>query len=714
MNWKKYGVIAGVLLLQLMSAAGLCAADKKPATAVSSAVDGAKTGEDGYDFWLRYRAIADTKLLNDYTAICQEVVVGEDTPVMKSAVSEITRGLNGLLGRKAGQGKDISQDGSVILCTLAGASALKVTLPEDQTKNLKPEGFLIRSVTVAGKKCTVIAGGSDRGVLYGVFHFLRLLQTSQSIVSLAVRDEPVMPLRMFDHWDNLDGSIERGYAGRSLFHWEKKDRDAAGLLYLPEIDPRLHDYGRMMASLGINAVVIHNVNSNPKILETDNLKKMAALANVFRQYGVVTYTTIAFGAPMRIGGLKTADPFDADVIKWWDEKTAEIYKLIPDFGGFLVKANCEGMSGPANYGRTIADGVHLLGKALRPHGGIVIWRTFGPQAGAFPKDDGKYEDNAVIQSKNGSYDFRPVEPVHWIFAKLPKTSQVLELEITQEYCGHSTELCYLVPMWKRVLDFDTYSKGEGSTIKRIVDGSLYGYKHSGMAGVVNVGMDRNWTGHHLAAANTYGFGRLAWNPDLTPEQITDEWVKMTFGSDPDVVKVVSQMLLKSWHAYLDYKAPNGWWHGPTNVDNAREAKPGDFKKIGGYARGYPLPAPAMKLWESVDTCPPELMLYFHAFALTDKMKSGKTFLQHMYDTSFDAAEEAKGFVDGWNSLKGKIDDQRHAHVLKRLQLHLDNVNLRRDIRNAYFFNVSGIPDEKGRPIGNQLLPAKMPAAEIKD
>src|SRR5262249_32932274 len=389
-----------------------------------------------------------------------------------------------------------------------------------QLKASGAEGFQIRTQVLDGHRVTVIAAETEFGSLHGAFYFLRLLQTLKPITRLSVNEKPRLQLRLIDHWDNLDRTIERGYAGQSLWNWDE----------LPgTIDPRLRDYARANASLGINGTVLNNVNANAQILTAEYLRKVAALADIFRPYGIRVYLSPRFSAPIELSGLKTADPLDPDVIAWWQKKADEIYTLIPDFGGFLVKANSEGQPGPRTYNRSHADGANMLAAAVAPHQGVVIWRAFVydmkpgyDRAGAAYENlhpfDGKFAANVLLQVKNGPIDFQPREPFHPLFGAMPRTQVIPELQITQEYLGFSNHLVFLASMWREFLDSDTCAKGPGSTVTQVVDGTLYHQKITGMAGVANTGTDRTWTGHHFLQANWYAFGRLAWNPDLSSQQ----------------------------------------------------------------------------------------------------------------------------------------------------------------------------------------------------
>ena len=415
---------------------------------------------------------------------------------------------------------------------------------------------------IKNKDVTVIAANSELGTLYGAFHFLRLLQTLQPISKLNISEKPKLQLRVLDHWDNLDGSIERGYAGKSLWNWAE----------LPDkVDPRLRDYARANASIGINGATLNNVNANANILTPEYLKKVAAIADTFRPYGIKVYLSARFSAPIELGGLKTADPFDEGVKIWWKQKADEIYKIIPDFGGFLVKANSEGQPGPRTYNRNHVDGANMMAAALAPHNGVVIWRAFVydvkpgyDRAGAAYENlqpfDGKFAPNVLLQVKYGPIDFQPREPFHPLFGVMPNTQMMPELQITQEYLGFSNHLVFLAELWREILDSDTYAKGKGSTVAKITDGSLFKQRITGIAAVANTGTDRNWTGHDLNQANWYAFGRLAWNHDISSQNIADEWIKMSLTNDAKAVATMTKVLLESHEALVNYMTPLGLHH----------------------------------------------------------------------------------------------------------------------------------------------------------
>ncbi|HEY5755033.1 MAG TPA: alpha-glucuronidase family glycosyl hydrolase, partial [Steroidobacter sp.] len=515
--------------------------------------------EDGYDLWLRYRAV-DAGSYPDWDANVRELVVAGDSPTLKAAGHELEWGLTRFLGKKIPLVLGPSQAGTVLYGTPRSSKVI-AGLPL-ALERASAEGYVIRSVDIDQKRVTIIAANSDVGVLYGAFHFLRLVQTRQKLDTLDIVSKPRTHIRVLNHWDNLDGHVERGYAGQSIWDWHK----------LPGyLDPRYTDYARACASLGINGAVLTNVNANATSLTPAYLEKTAALAGVLRPYGMRVFLTARFSAPIELGGLKTADPLDPAVREWWKAKIEEIYRHIPDFGGFLVKANSEGQPGPQDYKRTHADGANMLAGPLAPHGGVVIWRAFvysnetpddrAKQAyNEFVPLDGKFAPNVLVQVKNGPIDFQPREPFHPLFGAMPKTPLMMEFQITKEYLGFATHLTYLAPLYEEALDSDTMVKGKGSTVAKVVDGELHGYRETGMAGVSNIGADRNWTGSHFDQANWFAFGRLAWDPELSSQAIAEEWVRMTFSNDPAFVAPVVAMMMGSRQAVVDYMMPLGLHH----------------------------------------------------------------------------------------------------------------------------------------------------------
>ena len=472
--------------------------------------------ESGYELWLRYRLVDDAALLDTYRKLNAVCYFPASTSEQANAAKvELFRGMEGLLGKLPGE-TSVPDEGTLWI----GVS--HVLLPSGdipfgkEVRTLNEEGYLIWSGRLDGKRRVVITALTDRGLLYGVFHYLRLMQTCQSVDELCVVDNPKLKYRMLNHWDNLDGTVERGYAGYSLWNWER-------LPFYKET--RYTDYARANASIGINGIVLNNVNAQAKSLRRDWLVKASGLADAFRPYGIRVYLTAKFSAPKELGGLDTANPQDARVRAWWKEKVEEIYSIIPDFGGFLVKANSEGQPGPQDYGCSHADGANMLGEALEPYGGVVFWRAFVYQNerhvdrvvtgyNEFKPLDGQFRKNVFVQPKNGPIDFQPREPFHPLFGGMPRTPLALEFQITQENLGHAGHLVYLGTLYEETLQSDTYASGQGSTVSRILQDYQRTHGISAIAGVPNVGTDLNWTGHLFGQANWYAFGRLAWNPDM--------------------------------------------------------------------------------------------------------------------------------------------------------------------------------------------------------
>ncbi|WP_290449967.1 alpha-glucuronidase, partial [uncultured Muribaculum sp.] len=500
-------------------------------------------------------------------------------------------------------------------------------------KHLGNEGFRV----YRDKKGLVLSANNDLGLLYGSYALLRDNAAGKAI---ALREEtPAYNVRVLNHWDNLDGTIERGYSGHSIWNWDE----------LPDVvSPRYREYARANASVGINGVVLNNVNASSKILSAEYLAKVAKIADVFRPYGIKVYLSANFAAPMQLGGLKTADPLEPEVAAWWKAKADEIYKLIPDFGGFLVKANSEGQPGPCDFDRTHAEGANMMARALKPHGGIVMWRAFvyspadadrAKQAYIeFQPLDGKFDDNVIVQIKNGPIDFQPREPYSPLFGAMPQTDQMVEFQVTQEYLGHSNHIAYLAPMWTEFFDYVS-----PSSLKAI-------------AGVANVGNDTNWTGHPMAQANWYAFGRLAWNPQLSSEEIIDEWMPMTLNYPENTPKEVTdglkKMMLDSREAVVDYMMPLGLHHlfafghhyGPEPWCDIKGGRPdwmppyyhradsaglGFNRSSSGSNAVAQYPAQLAKKLDDINTCPEEFILWFHHVPWDFKMKSGATLWQEL-------------------------------------------------------------------------------------
>ncbi|MNO27857.1 Xylan alpha-(1-_2)-glucuronosidase [compost metagenome] len=684
----------------------------------------------GYNAWLEYPYIQSRTVRERYASWCYNILTSkQDHPVIKSAVQELILGIHGMLAIDAVLTQ--SQDKEIQPCIVIGTfdshqPLITHTFSEATRAAIKAEGYAIRTNTE--KNCIAIGASTPAGLLYGVFAFLRLLGTGQSIEALDRVDHPANVLRMMNQWDNIDGSIERGYAGNSIFYTDNeitKDFD------------RLQDYARMLASIGINAIAINNVNVHQfetMFITGRYLPDIAGIADIFRNYGVKLFLSINYASPIEVGGLNTADPLDPDVRQWWKAKVEEIYRVIPDFGGFLVKADSENRPGPFTYDRDHAEGSNMLAEALLPFGGIVIWRCFvynckqdwrdrsTDRARAaydhFKPLDGRFMENVILQVKSGPMDFQVREGVSPLFGAMEHTNMMIEFQITQEYTGQQRHVCYLVPQWKEVLDFNTYATDSESSVKRVVDGSMYGYKYSGFAAVSNIGNDRNWTGHLLAQSNLYGYGRLAWSPELSAEQIAKEWIMLTFGTeDEKLMDTIREILLTSWSIYESYTSPLGvgWMVNPDhhygpNVDGYEYSKWGtyhfaDLQGIGvdrtmktgtGYVGQYQ--GPNVDLYESVVTCPDELLLFFHHVPYTHMLHAGKTVIQHIYDTHFEGVERAEQLKEMWQSMEGKMDDSRYQQVADRLYEQALHAREWRDIINTYFYRKSGIPDQHQRTI----------------
>jgi len=670
--------------------------------------------EDGYDLWLRYRPVQGD-LLTAYRAAATEIVPpGTSSPTSAIVSTELSRGLGGLLGSAAPPAVPApTRDGSIVFGT--PVSSPLIARLHLNLKGLGDDGYVIRSASFAGHHITVIAAPHDVGVLYGAFHFLRLLQTHRPLEPLELSSAPRIRHRVLDHWDNLDRTIERGYAGESIWDWQK----------LPDyLDPRYTDYARACASVGINGTVLNNVNASAISLTPPYLRKLAALADVFRPYGLHVYLSARFSAPIEIGGLKTADPLDPAVRAWWRAKSDEIYTLIPDFGGFLVKANSEGQPGPQDYSRTHADGANMLADAVAPHGGIVMWRAFvysqeqpddrAKQAyDEFVPLDGKFRDNVILQVKNGPIDFQPREPFHPLFGAMPRTPLMLEVQITKEYLGMATHLVYLGPLFEETLRADTYARGKGSSVAKVTDGSLFGHPRTGIAGVANIGSDRDWTGSHFNQANWYVFGRLAWDPLQSSRDIADEWVRMTFSNDPAFVAPVVGMMMSSREAAVDYMTPLGlahqmartthygpgpWVSGGPRADwtsvyfNRADAQGIGFDRTATGSNAVVQYAPPVAAkFTDLKRIPDNLLLWFHHLPWDYKMRSGHTLWDELVIHYSDGVRTVGDMRRTWASLAGKIDSHRYAQVSTFLEIQEKEARWWRDASIAYFQTFSHQP-----------------------
>ena len=676
--------------------------------------------ETGAAAWLRYAPL-EKSAAQEYAGLPETILLIGDSPVLDSAKSELLRGMQGMLSISLRDSGDPPSEKAFLLGTDASLRRLLPHLPPSQ--EVGGDGFLLTTEKVHGLACLVVAGSSDRGVLYGVFALLGKIARHESLANLHDAQRPAAPLRWADEWDNLDGRIERGYAGPSIFFENGNVRSDL---------TRASEYARLLASIGINGCSINNVNANPRALETDFLPQLARVADAFRPWGVRLSIAVDVSSPRAVGGLDTFDPLDPRVGQWWKEKVNEIYRLMPDFAGFVVKADSEGRPGPASYGRTPADAANVIARALQPHHGILFYRAFvynhhldwhdlkNDRARAaydiFHPLDGQFDSNVIIQIKYGPIDFQVREPASPLFGGLEKTNQAIELQVTQEYTGQQRHLCFLPPLWKEVLDFDMHGGASPTLVKDLVAGKSLARPLGGFVAVVNVGMDANWLAHPLAMANLYGYGRLAWNPNLSAQHIAEEWTRMTFGNDPAVVTTLTHMLLESWPVYESYTGPlgagtltdilgshygpgvesserNGWgqWHRADHdgVGMDRTAATGT-----GYVNQYR--APVAKVFESLQTTPDELLLFFHHVPYTYVLHSGKTVIQHIYDSHYAGAAGSAELVELWQTLKGRVDDQRYEEVLKRLEYQAGHAIVWRDAVCNWFYRVSGIADQRGR------------------
>ena len=654
--------------------------------------------EDGHELWLRNKP-----------AVPVNVVTTGSLPVWALARQELQKGW---------QGKNNAT----------------ITLYISKNKNIKYDGFRLSQ--------TSIEATSERGILYGVFELLRRQQTGQPIGDELCN--PSYEHRILNHWDNLNGTIERGYAGLSIF-WRKENAfevTAADKLLWKE-------YARANASVGINGAVLNNVNASPNMLSTGYLERVKEIAASLRPYGVKVYLSVNFSAPKALGGLNTSDPMDPSVIKWWNDKTKEVYQLIPDFGGFLVKANSEGQPGPQDFGRTHADGANMLADAVKPFGGIIMWRAFvyspndkdrAKQAyNEFIPLDGQFRDNVIIQTKNGPIDFMPREPFSSLFGAMKKTPVMPEFQITQEYLGHSTHLVFLATMWEECLQSDTYQQGVGSTVARSTDGSIYPQQHTAMAGVANIGLDTNWCGHHFAQANWYAFGRLAWNNNLRSPQIADEWIKQTFypavtaeGSAlhsitwrENFLRPVTQMMLDSREAAVNYMMPLGlhhimsadehygpgpWWAParmradwtPPYYHQANANGIGFNRTTKGSGAVSQYHEPLASQLNDPATCPDQLLLWFHHLPWNYTMKNGRSLWDEMCHYYDKGVQQVRGFQTTWDKLQPYVDSTRFNSVQQKLRSQSTNAVLWKDACLLYFreFSKMPVPFDVERPVHN--------------
>lgn len=658
--------------------------------------------------WLKYNRLSNYEDCRFFNYIYAK----ESDLVIETAIKELQLAAKEILGIDCGRVHDtnVQKDGKL-------NSGIYFVVDH----SIEKEGYHI----YATDQAIIIQAGDSKGHLYGVYELIRYLQRNQSVRDIDCEMVPDIPYRMLNHWDNLDGSIERGYAGKSFFFQDNK----------VVVNNRTRMYARLLASVGINATVINNVNVKDyatSLISDKYYDELCAMANIFKEYGVQMFLSLNFAAPMELGGLHSADPLDKEVRSWWKEKMAEVFHNIPNLGGFLIKADSEGRPGPFTYERTHSDGANMLAESVAPYKGLIIWRCFVYNCQQDWRDrvtdrarsgydnfkplDGKFLDNVILQIKNGPMDFQVREPITPLFGTLHNTNQMLEVQIAQEYTGQQKHICYLIPMFKQILQFHTYLQEQKDTIREIISGQALNQKNCGIAAVANTGDDLNWTGHDLAAANLYGFGRLAFQKDCTAEDIAKEWVELTFGSNDDVIHTITEVLMKSWSVYEQYTAPLGigWMVNPShhygpNVDGYEYDRWGtyhfaDHIGIGvnrsdsgtGYAMTYQ--EPLSSTYNSIKTCPDELLLFFHHVPYTHVLKSGKSVIQHIYDTHFKGVENVEDMMKNLEKISRYLPSEVYTRMVPRLEEQLRCAQEWRDQINTYFHRKSGIPDRENRTI----------------
>lgn len=680
------------------------------------------TADDGYRAWLRYEPVDNNELIREYREALKAVVLRGDSETIDVIRGELNLALPSLLDQAIPFHNDIQLDGTLLIGTPESSAEIAALNFDENLQAIGDEGYLIEKAEVDGGSATVITANTDIGLLYGVFELIRHLQTQKDISEISIQSAPKVEYRMVNHWDNLSRLVERGYAGLSIWDWGT----------LPEYkDPRYTDYARLNASIGINATAVNNVNADPRMLTDQFLEKLVVLADIFRPYGIEVFISINYQAPISVGGLETADPLDPEVRQWWANKADQIYEMIPDFGGFLVKADSEGQPGPFAYDRNHAEGANVLAEAVEPHGGVVVWRAFvySPEQedrfreayDEFVPLDGDFKDNVILQVKNGPIDFQPREPFSPLFGVMENTNTMLELQITQEYFGFSYHLAYQGTLFEEALDADTYAKGEGTTVGDVISGDVFDYEHTGMAGVLNIGNYRNWTGHPFVQSSWYAYGRLAWDYTLSAEEIADEWMKMTFTNEEQFTDPIGEVMMESREAGVNYRSPLGLTHlyaqghhyGPapwtsdlprpdwTAVYYHKADEEGigfDRTKTGSNAIEQ-YHEPLQTKFSNPETTPEEYLLWFHHVDWDYEMDSGRNLWEELVHKYYEGVEQVRWMQKEWNSIEGLIDDQRFEHVKALLEIQEKDAVRWRDSCVLYFQTFSGmpIPDQYEKP-----------------
>ena len=674
--------------------------------------------------WLRYAPLPQTSQAA-WAKIPPAIVTLDSSPTAASAQAEMLRGVRSVLARTLRIESHLPDEDAFVLAT---TPELRAAFPHYDPPALGPEGFTLATFFSRGHTYWLIDGADSRGILYGAFHLLLGMARGENFAAMQGPDSPAAPIRWTDEWDNLNGTIERGYGGRSIFFDNGSVR--ADLT-------RAADYARLLASLGINGCAINNVNADPHLLTPEMIPEIARIADAFRPWGVRLALAVDLSAPQTIGGLDTFDPGDPSVAAWWRAKADALYAAIPDFAGFVVKADSEGQPGPSKYGRSPAVAANMLAAALAPHGGVVMYRAFvynhhldwhdakADRARAaydiFHPLDGQFAPNVVVQIKNGPIDFQVREPVSPLFAGLRQTNTAVELQVTQEYMGQQHQLVYLPAQWQTYLDFDLHAIPNRATpLKSIVEGHVFHRPLGGFIGVTCVGLDDNWLGSDMALANLYGFGRLAWNPNTSADTIARDWTQLTFNANPAVVSTITRVLMSSWPMVERYTGPlglqtltnitgshygpapqsqenNGWgqWiradHTGVGMDRTDSKYGGDGT---GFIGQYPPQVAAM--YESLATCPDNLLLFMHHVPYTYRLHSGETVIQTIYNLHYQGAEQAADLVTQWQSLRGLIDPEPYNATLTMLEYQAGEAIVWRDAITRWFHQLSGIPDAQGR------------------
>jgi alpha-glucuronidase len=672
--------------------------------------------ENGLNAWLRYAPLQNVN--NHHLPLVSDIIAlntSKASPVYTASL-ELQKGLQGIFSQAVKISNYTHKTSSALIVGTVDDYS-KVYGDGDDVPKLDEDGFWLNT-----KGDTIkILGQNERGALYGAFEYLSMLAQGD-FSSISSVNNPNQPIRWVNQWDNMDGSIERGYGGPSLFF---KNGGIVDDL------TRVSEYGRLLASIRVNGIIINNVNANATLLSPQNIQGLGRIADVFRPYGIQVGISLNFASPTAIGGLTTFDPLDSGVISFWTNITDQIYKRIPDFAGYLVKANSEGQPGPLTYNRTLAEGANMFAKTLDPYGGVVMFRAFvynqlnesdwkADRANAavqfFEPLDGKFADNVVVQIKYGPIDFQVREPVSPLFANLRNTSTAVELQVAQEYLGQQCHLVYLAPLWKTILDFDLRVDRKASKVSDIISSKRFNRPLGGSAAVVNAGTNTTWLGSHMAMSNLYAYGRLAWDPSDEPENILQDWIRLTFGLDPKVRDTITKMSMQSWPAYEQYSGnlglqtltditgnhfgpkpqsqdDNGWGQW-TRADHTTIGMDRTVANGTGFSGTYP--PEIANMYENIATTPDNLLLWFHHVNYTHVLHSGKTVIQYFYDAHYSGAEVAQTFIKMWESLKGKIDDERYEHVLYRQTFQAGHSITWRDAISNFYWNLSGIPDEAKR------------------